>query len=153
MSTAALIPERPLLPSWRIDQDLTRHPRSCVACRESERNDLLLDNNHAPGMVAREGICMAQHLTRNHVRYGVDRITKGYRDRFGQLTGRPLTGEQRENEAGHLQRSVTRAAELWSHTADTGWLDDARALLAREHGRAAAPEHHAVPATEEGALW
>lgn len=57
---------------------------------------------------------------------------------------RPLSKRGRELEIVQLQITIERAAELWSHMPDLGWLDDARTLLAREKHRAAPPDHHQV---------
>lgn len=127
-------------------------PASCAWCRTREPNGMLLNNNHYPDMGLRTGTCIAQHLTRNHVTFAVQRLTVGTRDRFNKPAP-PLTGEAREWERKHLTERIERATNLWSHTGDTAWLDEARDVIAAT-APIDAPDHHEVRVdAEEVALW
>lgn len=121
---------------------------SCLWCR-SEETTYFLMQNHGGGHGIHHGHCIAQALTRNHVRYDADLL-----DPTSDTAKRNRSRKfDHANAVRNLARSVERAAELWDHL-DPDWLRDARELLARHQALEQPPvEHHAVPTTEEAALW
>jgi hypothetical protein len=128
-----------------------RFEQSCRWCRSVEPNDFLMGNNHYPDMGLRVGHCIGQHLLRNHVSYAVGRLTSGACDRHGNL--RPLPGGARESERKHLAERIERAAVLWGHRDDAGFLDEARAILDAEVSVTVPAAHADVAASEEVSLW
>lgn len=115
----------------------------CRWCRETDRNELLFSNNHGGEHGIHWGICIAQYLLRNHVRYYV-----------AQLDGTDARQKLNDVEQAraHLAERIERATQLWAHMDDTEWLDHARTVLA-ESAPPAAPDHHAVKAADQGGLW
>lgn len=126
------------------------HPSSCRWCRESQ-------NRHGTGRTARfddtsydwnleHGMCIAQDLTKNHVNYFTARLGYPILPRASEV-GSPASKRDRSREIGELSRSIDRAAQIWVHRHDNGWLDDARHVLSLVDPQA--PDHHRVQVADD----
>ena len=108
-------------------------PVSCRWCRQTDPNLMLHHNNHGAGMGFHWGHCMAQHLRRNHLAYAI-----------------------KHDRADQIHEYLARFLEVWAHMPADEWADDAaeaRYRLAVLDRATAPPEHRAVAASTEVALW
>ena len=104
-------------------------PVCCRFCRREEPSAWLLGNNH--GWRTGAGICLSQHLRRNHL----IAVTRG------------------ATKAEQIEEYIDRAIEAWRDQLDPELLAAARARVRQMRGGVTPPEHRPIPATEEMSLW